>query len=266
MNPKIYLAGSFYNFRDKIIQALPDFEFADPRKHRQHSISSLVEDDMNEAETSPILLACFPKGKTRGTMTYAEIGASRANGNYVIIADENERKDGLLLNFADKTFDEIDQAIEFLKTNKNNIFCSKFKPINWEKTDLNREVTDIFLAGGSFHFLDFLTTGTNKRVYQPFNLGSLNSFRDMDLTICNFPEKEDWDRPQIFYMGVSYALQTPIILLDEKEIPYPPLTGLARRIFRKENALLEYVQNIKSQKIEDEAKVMYDLFKKYDHI
>ena len=113
---KIYLAGSFLNFRDKIISELGyKYEFADPRKNRQHSIATLVVDDMGKAKECPIMLACFPKGNSRGTMTYAEIGGSRAKGNYIIIADETDKRDEFLDSISDSKLNSIDDAINFLK-------------------------------------------------------------------------------------------------------------------------------------------------------
>lgn len=106
---KIYLAGSFYDFRDRIISELGDsYEFSDPRNNRQNAIAANVEDDINSSLSCPIFLACFPKGKSRGTMTYAEAGASRTKGNYMIIADETGQKDNFLEKIVDNSFDSID--------------------------------------------------------------------------------------------------------------------------------------------------------------
>jgi hypothetical protein len=261
---KIYLAGSFYGFRDQIINALPDFTFADPRKHRQHSIASLDEDDMKEAEESPILLACFPEGKDRGTMTYAEIGDSRVNGNYIMIADETPNKDPLLRKFADENLKSINESIKFIKLN-NKKLKSEFEKINKTKTDLSKVVKNVLFAGDPYT-LARLETDTEKNFINYNDITNLCDFKKIDMAVVHFPEMGNWDRKAIFYMGVSYGMQTPIILFDEKEIPYPPLCGLARRIFRNKESLIDYVNAVESQKIEDEAKLMYNLFKKYDNI
>lgn len=44
------MIGSYHGFRYGIIEALPDFSFADPRTHRQASTAKLVCDDLGEAE------------------------------------------------------------------------------------------------------------------------------------------------------------------------------------------------------------------------
>ncbi len=261
---KIYLAGSFFDFRDKIIQALPDNNFDNPRNNRQFCISALVEDDMTKAIGDKILLACFPKGKTRGTATYAEIGASRISGNYIIIADENQDKDPLLRTFADINLDSIDEAIGFLKDNRNKVLKSNYERIQGKKEF--GKVENIFFAGNEDHLkkLDL-----NKLIYFYDDSNpqySLSIFKNFDLTLAHFPEAGDWSRKQIFFMGVSYALKIPVIMLDEKEVPYPPLNGLVRRVFRTKRSLVDYLDSLESQKVEDEAKVMYNLFKKYDNI
>ncbi len=260
--PNIYLAGSFYGFRDKIIDELPYFHFIDPRKNRQNSISSLIEDDMKGSIKASVFLACFPKGKTRGTATYSEIGASKANGNYVIIADENKEKDPLLERFADMNHQDIDDAIEFLRFNNYYDLKSKTKKIPKEK---NMDKAENIFFAGDFSLLTGLQD-LNKKIIKYEDLNELGDFKDVDLTLTYFPKKGEWNRKQIFFMGVSYALNKPIILLDEKEIPYPPLYGLARRVFRNKYPLIDYLTRLKSQKIDDEAKIMYDLFKKYNNI
>jgi len=148
---KIYLAGSFFDFRNKIIYELRDkYEFADPRKNRQHSIATIVVDDMEEAEECPIMLACFPKGNSRGTMTYAEIGGSRAEGNYIIIADETDKRDNFLDSISDYNPDSIEDAINFLKNNNPERDASRAITKKQDKDNKLR----IFLATNINYIMD----------------------------------------------------------------------------------------------------------------
>jgi len=255
---RIYLAGSFYNFRERIISALPDFDFANPITHRQNSIAQLVEDDMKAAEECPVMLACFPKGKSRGTMTYAEIGAARAKGNYIIIADENEQQDYDINKIADVKFGKIDDAIEFLKN------------ATYEKSgnEIVKKISDdnfrIFLTTtpGYIKGLEKIVQN-GKKIFTFKDMESVEDFGRMDLTAVHFPRGLKRNRHAIFVMGMSYSLGTPICMLDENPIIYPPLAGLARRIFTQKEPFIDYLNMIQSQKIDDEAKVMYQLFEKY---
>jgi hypothetical protein len=255
---RIYLAGSFYDFRDRIIEALPDMEFSDPRTHRQNSIAQLVEDDMKDAAECPVMFACFPRGKARGTMTYAEIGAAKAKGNYIIIADENEQTDYNLNKIADLKFNKIDEAIEFIK----HVECGK-------------NGREIIKTSPDDKFRIFLTTNheyteglekiaqNGKKIITSKEIDSVAECNHMDLIVAHFPKGLERDRRAIFMMGMSYSIGIPICILDENPIIYPPLAGLARRIFTQKEPFLDYLNMLKSQKIDDEAKVMYHLFEKY---
>ena len=260
--PKIYLAGSFFDFRDKIITALPEHNFSDPRKHRQHSIASLVEDDMGEAKESPILLACFPKGKSRGVMTYAEIGASFISGNYIAIADENEKKDDSLEKIADYKTGSIDEAIEFMKYSWYNMLQH---PAVKEENNKNNGNLNILLTTNQNYFTELKNIQENgKKVFYVDDLESTEEIGKMDLTITMLPKGEEIDRRAVAFMGMAYALQIPNILIEENPVKYPPLLGLARRVFDNKDIAISYLSQLKSQKIDDEAKIMYDLFKRYN--
>ena len=255
---RIYLAGSFYDFRDKIISALPDFEFSDPRKKRQNSIAQVVEDDMKDAAECPVMLACFPNGKSRGTMTYAEIGAAKAKGNYIIIADENEQTDYELNKIADVKFGKIDEAIEFLKD------ATYEKSGNEIVKKSSGDGFRIFLATTPEYTKGLEKIAQNgKKIFTFKEMESIEDFGRMDLTAVHFPRGLKRNRQAIFVMGMSYSLGTPICMLDENPIIYPPLAGLARRIFTQKEPFIDYLNMLESQKIDDEAKVMYQLFEKY---
>ncbi len=259
---KIYLAGSFFGFRDKIISELRDkYEFADPRKNRQHSIATLVVDDMGKAKECPIMLACFPKGNSRGTMTYAEIGGSRAEGNYIIIADETDKRDEFLDSISDFNLNSIDDAINFLKKNNPRRNPSRAITKKQNKDDKLR----MFLATNINYFKEIEQVYQNdeNKVLMYGDFEDLKNFGNSDLTIVHFPKGGNRNKKAIFFMGASYALKIPIVMIEENPIIYPPLAGLPRRIFTEKEIALDYLIRLNSQEIQDEAKVMYSLFQKY---
>lgn len=264
LKEEIYLAGSFYDFRDKIISSLPEFNFSDPRIHRQHSIATLVEDDINEAIKCPVLLACFPKGKSRGTMTYAEIGASRTRGNCIIIADETGQRDSFLDSVSDYKIGSIGEAIDFLKNNKLERNPSK----TIIKKQKNSEGLDIFLAANKEYFGEIeKIEQDDKRITHYDDLKGLADFGKFDLTVIHFPKGVEIDRKAVFFAGMSYALEIPVISIEENPVPYPPLLGLARRVFYERKPALYYLNNLTerdSLKIDNEARLMYDIFKKFN--
>ena len=259
---KIYLAGSFFDFRDKIISELSyKYEFADPRKNRQHSIATLVVDDMDKAEECPIMLACFPKGNSRGTMTYAEIGGSRSEGNYIIIADETDKSDEFLDSISNSNLNSIDDAINFLKN--NNLGRDPLRAITKKQNKDNK--IRIFLATNINYFkeIEQIYQNDENKVLMYGSFGDLKNFGKADLTVAHFPEGGNRDKRAIFFMGMSYTLKIPIVMIEENPIIYPPLAGLPRRIFTKKEIALDYLTRLNSQEIQDEAKVMYSLFQKY---
>jgi hypothetical protein len=89
----------------------------------------------------------------------------------------------------------------------------------------------------------------------------------LDLMVVNFDSGKKHDPKALFYMGVADATGVPVLLLEGNSIPYPPLLGLARRVLfgecRFEQAI-EYLSNLGSQHISDEALVYYDLMKKFN--
>ena len=264
---KIYLAGAFSDWRDKIIQSLPKFQFADPRNNRQNAVAKLVEDDMNNACQCPILFGCFPEGHARGTMTYAEIGASKVSGNYIIIVDENKEKDGLIKEVASEELNSLEEGIEFLRGKDYVFIPSKQIRVKKEKA----KGLDILLVGDTAKIekLDVDGKGIEKRI-KTIPAGkywtSEKDFEEIDLMIVNFPRGAR-DKKAVFYMGICYTLDIPIIMVESNPIVYPPLGGLAKRVFvgpEREIILQDYLSQLDSIEIEKEAPVMYNLFKKYD--
>jgi hypothetical protein len=255
-----YLAGSYHDWRDRVVASLPGHNFSDPKNHRQSAIAKLVEDDMTEAMLCRRLFVGFPKGKSLGTMTYAEIGASKTAGNYIIGVDENEVKEPTLKFIADAHFSSFEEGIAHLKNfpdiyEKNDNLDRSKKPLG--------EVHNVLILG---QVPEQVTSSKEKTYFVDFQATDLNSLGSgIDLVVVNF-ERGIRPKEHILCMGAAYSADIPIILCEASPIIYPPLAGLARRIFsgsERFDILGDYLEGIKSNEIGSEAKVMYELFKKY---
>jgi hypothetical protein len=269
---KIYLIGSYYSFRDRIIQELPQYTFSDPRTHSQSCVSKLVIDDMGEAEKCPIALSVFPKGKRKGVMSFAEIGASVTNGNYQLIVNETEEQDPLLASIAHKLFTNLDSAIAYLKTNpifetnQKKEIVKKYPPTFEDKPI---PVKNIYFCGTIDDKL--LKTVEQARIKRPdknFIIKSEDTFADFkkimgyDLVVINFPGHLDWDRHACFMMGAAYSHDIPVLLREEKDWRYPPLQAIVRRHTPTLEGVLEYVTEVDDMHISREAVNMYHFFER----
>lgn len=270
MQPKIYLIGSFHDFRDRIIDALPQYPFADPRTHRQSCVLKTLQDDVHEAESCPIALAVFPRGKSRGVMSYAEIGVSVANGNHLIIVDEDENPDPLLRGLADYYFTDLGDALHFLGGNPEfgdtagEELVSKY-PAEPEKKEIPAE-TVYFCGTIDDRLLGIIGRAREARPDKNFIVKSGDAYSDFeritdyDLIVVNFPGQLDWDRDACFMLGAAYSHDISVVLMDAHDWKYPPLQGLARRHCTPE-VLLDYLVNVDDLHITEEAKHMYNFFK-----
>lgn len=290
----VYLVGSFHGFRDRIILALPHFSFADPRIHRQSSVAKLVVDDLGKAERCPITMAVFPKGKSRGVMTYAEIGVAFSHGNYIILIDENEKKDPVLEKIADLRFNSIDQAIEelpklVLPHKPKKIIQSKY-PSGFEGIVPNNRVC---IAGEKNSYINQIIEKVQemrpdrKFVFATDIYDELCNIERNDLLVTYFPERNDWNRDAILLMGGAYAHDISNLIVEGHRWKYPPLQGvpsdginedlllthlmmsdiiqkvraIARRHGEPEN-YSEYITEVDDLNIVKEAMNMYNFFKK----
>lgn len=263
---KLYLAGRFGNWRDGIIRALGDkYEIIDPRDHRQNAIAKLVEDDMSGSRTSPITLTCLPRGTSPPTMTFAENGGSRARGNCIIVVDENENHVPLFEKIASYSFTDRKKAVSLLR-GENAILNALYPRISRKEKEVCKNV--LFAGNIDAQEIDQVihTTSKTKGVRVDYDLGHLEDFgEDVDLLVVNF-ERGPRCKKAIFYMGLCYTLDIPVVLCTGNPIVYPPLAGLARRIFtdnERHDVLQDYLRDLDSLKIEDEAQIMYGLFEKY---
>lgn len=269
---RIYLIGSYYGFRDRIIKELPQFDFSDPRTHSQSCIAKMVVDDMTEAETCPVSVAIFPNGKRRGVMSFAELGASAVHGNHIIIDDEAEQKDPLLRKIANQNFDSLEKTISFLKTNpefkmKKNQSIAKKYPVTMENKPI--PLKNIYFCGTIDEKISrVIKIAENFSRDKNFIVKSEDTYVDFqkimnyDLIVANFPGHLDWDRHACFMMGAAYSHDIPVLLVEDKDWKYPPLQGISRRHTHEPGCILEYITEVKDQHINREAVNMYTFFVK----
>lgn len=272
---KIYLIGSFTNpdWREEIIKKIPNRKFENPINHDQSSITRLNYSDMEAAKNGPSI-AYVQQGKRLGTMSYAELGVARASGKSIISIDENpkEKKDSILEKIASYEFNSKEESIDFL--NQNLFISSKYKPIPIiNKTQNKDEMSSIIFAGDYNLEVDEMLHRNLSFIEK--NISNFNVDSDIenfstknDILVVNFDKHKKHNPEALFAMGLAYQTKVPIILLEGNQIPYPPLLGLARRVMYGENRfshIKEYLKNLKSQHISDEALVYYNLMNKFNH-
>ena len=265
---KIYLIGSYHGFRDRIIEALPHCSFADPRLHRQSSVAKLVHDDLTQAEQCPIALGVFPKGKSRGVMSYVELGVSFAHGNHLIIADEDNEKDEVLRKISDLHVATIDTAIEHLQTYNHapkghNLIQRSYPAGHTGPVELG---SVLICPGYSQELQDYVHEAQKIRPDRGFTLTQdvsreLSGMSSYDLLVAHFPEGADWNRHACLLMGAAYAHDISILLIDEHEWRYPPLQAVARRHCTIDGAF-DYMTEVDDLNIASEARNMYQFFKR----
>ena len=257
----IYFAGVFSDWRDGFIKRLQQFDIKDPRHHRQQAIAKLVEDDMNAAQNADILLAYFPRGETRGTMTYAEMGAARARGKCIIAVDE-EGANPFFEKVASYSFRDKEDAFALLESGK---YEPKFQRIKKENEEICRSV--LFTGALSKFSSTISEVAKTKTCRTDYDAANLDNFaKDVDITVVKFDDKEG-RKEAVFYMGLSYALNIPIILCTSNPVVYAPLAGLARRIFTgpKQREIVEkYLNSLHEQDIETEFQVYQKLRMEYN--
>lgn len=274
--PCINLVGSYHGFRDEIIKALPGYPLRDPRRNRQTATAKIVIDDLANAEESDICFVVAPRGKSRGVMTYVEIGDSYAHGKYVINVDENEVPDQFLITFSDKSLTNLRDGIEFILNNNFKLEKKRDVPPNTGyanslKKASERRPLNIFLHGSLQNGLKEimhhkLENRIQKNFFTPSNdaFTDFELFREIDYLIVHFPKGEEINRQACFFMGVSWAYNIPIIVIEENPVPYPPLQAVARRQFRNLKPALDYISLLETPEVENESTLMYQLFQKYN--
>ncbi|MBU2576357.1 MAG: hypothetical protein KKF50_01410 [Nanoarchaeota archaeon] len=266
MKTKVYTIGNFSGWRNELHGKLSkNFEFDDPRNHSQSSIARLVTDDMASAMNCPVSLIYTPKGKRVGTMSYAELGASWARGNFIISVDENFPSEDIISKVSDYNFENFSEATDFLNNSK---WERGERMKSRDRTKSREPYRSVLFAGNLEKFSGLVGRITLKKKNSLLDPDPdyFEAVHDqVDLIIANFDGEHD---PKgLFYMGVSYALKIPVIMVEGNSVPYPPLLGLARRVMVGEKRLEQleyYLENLKSQHVSDEALVYYDLMRKFN--
>ncbi|MBW3013233.1 hypothetical protein KY340_03420 [Candidatus Woesearchaeota archaeon] len=258
----IYLIGSYSGFRDRIIAALPEFSFADPRNQRQSSVAKLVCDNLDMARKCRIALAFHP-----GVMSFVEMGAVATYGNNLIAVDEG-RKHPSLERIAGFYFTNLNEAIDLLKAKpdlpvkKKNI-VSKYPAGSRERIEINR----VLICGSQTPELVGVVKRAEKArpdrefVFRTDTFREFSNIATYDLLVVNFPGDRDWDRHACLLMGAASAYDISILLMDEHDWKYPPLQAVARRQGTV-NVLYEYLTEVDDLNVSSEALNMYDFFQR----
>jgi hypothetical protein len=259
----VYPAGSFYGWQNDFIRDVSSaWKILDPRDHRQGAIAKLVEDDMGGVKKANAIFCKLPMGKSLPTMTYAELGSARVQLKPVILVDENEKKDPIINWLSSNAFSKYEEGIEFL-------LHGDFELTNRESQErpATNPVKRIAFSGNfsPLFFQPFLGNSTGKKYFNA-KIFDIEELEKADLLAVSF-ERGNRNKEAIAIMGAAYTLGIPIALHEPNPIVYPPLAGLARRIFTGEQGLEmlgDYLAKIQTNDIDQEAVLMYDLFKKYN--
>jgi hypothetical protein len=253
----VYPAGRFHGWQDEFVRdVFPTWDVLDPRNNRQGAIAKLVEDDMGGVKKADAIFCRLPAGKSLPVMGYAEIGSARVMGKPIILVDENETRELIIHNLASEVFKNYKDGLGYLMRG------------NFELTNKDISERDAVNPVNKIAFAGDITIPRklNKEIVYP-NILKLEDLAEADLLAVSF-ESEKRDPKALAIMGAAYTLGIPIALYDANPIIYPPLAGLARRIFtgdKGRKAIVEYLKAIQSNDINSEAVVMYNLFKKFNN-
>lgn len=267
MKTKIYPIGSFSGWRDEFIQMFPEYRFKDPRNHNQGAVAKVVFQDMKEAMNCPISLVYLPEDKRAGTMSYAELGGSRAKGNCIIAFDEDKDKDDLIKKIASHYCHSRQELKDLLK---NEDYFGRYQPLKAiDKTATHKHYESILFTGDIPAMQNLINKmKETKKVSVNRDVNNIERFaKKTDLIVVNFDKGKSHNRKGLFFMGLGYALDVPVLELEANIVPYPVLPGLARRTLFGPDRFIQaqyYLQNLTSQHIEEEAPVYYALMKKFN--
>ena len=253
----VYPAGRFHGWQDEFVRdVFPTWDVLDPRNNRQGAIAKLVEDDMSGVKKADAIFCRLPAGKSLPVMTYAEIGSARVMGKPIILVDENETRELIIHNLASEVFKNYKDGLGYLMRG------------NFELTEKNISERDAVNPVNKIAFAGDISIPRkfNKEIVYP-NILKLEDLAEADLLAVSF-ESEKKDPKALALMGVAYTLGIPIILHDSNPLVYPPLAGLARRIFvgdKGREAVKEYLMKIQINHVDIESKLYIDLSKKFNN-
>lgn len=115
----IYLAGGMKSqWQDRVIAALPQYGFRDPRTHGLENEKDYTEWDLRAIRDSSIVLAYMDSANPSGFGLSLEVGYAKALGRTIFYvcedATERQRFFGMVRSCATCIFSSLDDAIEAL--------------------------------------------------------------------------------------------------------------------------------------------------------
>jgi len=122
MNKKVYLAGGFKSgWQNKIKGEAPLFEYLDPSLHNIDDPNEYTAWDLNAVKDSEIIFAYMESSNPAGYALCLEVGFAKALGKTILFVEEHPSKSrekyfSMVRACSDKTFKDIELAIEYLKT------------------------------------------------------------------------------------------------------------------------------------------------------
>ena len=118
------MAGGFKSgWQDRIIFALPNCKFLDPRTHELENPTEYTEWDLDAIRQSDIIIAYMEKGNPGGYALSLEIGYAKALGKQIILIDEHDDKKRhryfeMVREVSDECFDSFEQFVNVIQLNK----------------------------------------------------------------------------------------------------------------------------------------------------
>ncbi len=115
----IYLAGGMKSqWQDRVISALPQYSFVDPRGHGLSEEKAYTEWDLRGIRDSQIVLAYMDSANPSGFGLSLEVGYAKALGRtiFYVCEDDTPRQKyfGMVRACATRVFTSLDDAIEAL--------------------------------------------------------------------------------------------------------------------------------------------------------
>jgi hypothetical protein len=119
----VYLAGGMRtNWQDKVLQALPDFCFLDPRSHQLRDADAYTAWDLDAVRNSDWVLAYLEDSNPGGFSLALEMGYAKAISKKLILVDEKSASSeelrgrlAMLHSIADYCPHSLDEAISILR-------------------------------------------------------------------------------------------------------------------------------------------------------
>jgi nucleoside 2-deoxyribosyltransferase len=118
---KIYLAGPFTkpDWRDRIINEVPQHTYFDPRRNEQSACVTIVRDDLIlGVENSDIVFSYFPKGNN-DIGTCIEMGNAFGKRKIIVLVNENLFLHPLISGIAKRQFSSLEAGIIYLNNLKS---------------------------------------------------------------------------------------------------------------------------------------------------